>query len=108
MKITSSMGIAQFPMDGETTRGILAAADHAAHPSKETRRITSAAESGEEFVGIEVLTPAFHDGMASVLDYLDPDLAIGEFFNSCLVERLSDMLCYLLRQRLICVSATKT
>ena len=49
---------------------ILEAADAAAHPSAQTRRILESVDAGEEFVGIETLTPAFHRAMAPVLDYL--------------------------------------
>ena len=48
---------------------ILAAADTAAHPSAATRRILEAVDHGEEFVGIETLTPAFHATMVPVWDY---------------------------------------
>ncbi len=37
-KITTSMGIAQFPDDGETTRGLLEAADRALYAAKRTGR----------------------------------------------------------------------
>ncbi|MBT8492875.1 MAG: hypothetical protein KJO07_07420, partial [Deltaproteobacteria bacterium] len=77
---------------GADLRGrLLEAADRAAHPSKETRRITSAADSGEEFVGIEVLTPAFHAGMASVSDYLDPEAAWFAFDPDRIREHAADL-----------------
>jgi len=57
--------------DGAEPRSrILEAADRAAHPSKQTRRILEAIEAGEEFVGLETLVPAFHDGLGAVTDYL--------------------------------------
>ncbi|RMH37865.1 MAG: transcription-repair coupling factor, partial [Deltaproteobacteria bacterium] len=49
---------------------ILAAADAARHPSAQTRRVIEAIDAGEEFVGIETLTPAFHARMAAVAEYL--------------------------------------
>jgi transcription-repair coupling factor (superfamily II helicase) len=49
---------------------ILDAADRAAHPSAQTRRVLESIEAGEEFVGIETLTPAFHARMASLFEYL--------------------------------------
>ncbi|MEM9492672.1 MAG: hypothetical protein AAGC55_26225, partial [Myxococcota bacterium] len=39
---------------------ILAAADAAHHPSRATRRILEQIDGGEQFLGIESLTPAFH------------------------------------------------
>jgi transcription-repair coupling factor (superfamily II helicase) len=40
-------------------------ADHVAHPSKATRRLLEQLdEEGADFVGIETLTPAFHDQMS--------------------------------------------
>jgi len=40
-------------------------ADEIAHPTKATRRLIEQLEQGEVFVGIEGLTPAFHDAMAA-------------------------------------------
>ncbi|HTJ41120.1 MAG TPA: transcription-repair coupling factor [Kofleriaceae bacterium] len=42
---------------------ILDAADAVLHPSKQTRRLLDRLDQGEVFVGIETLTPAFHDAM---------------------------------------------
>ena len=56
---------------GADLRGrILAAADAAAHPSSATRRLLEQIDSGEEMVGIETLTPAFHAAMVPLADYL--------------------------------------
>jgi transcription-repair coupling factor (superfamily II helicase) len=49
---------------------ILAAADAAAHPSSATRRLLDQVDSGEEVVGLETLTPAFHARMAPLGAYL--------------------------------------
>ncbi|HEY5926084.1 MAG TPA: transcription-repair coupling factor [Kofleriaceae bacterium] len=59
-------------------------ADEIAHPTKATRRLIEQLEAGEVFVGIEGLTPAFHDEMVGPEAYvpadarwlfLDPDAA---------------------------------
>jgi transcription-repair coupling factor (superfamily II helicase) len=55
----------------EVRRRILAAGDAAHHPSAETRRVLERIDSGEEFVGIETLTPAFHARMVPLWSYLD-------------------------------------
>ena len=49
---------------------VLEAADAASHPSSKTRAILEELDSGREFFGVESLTPAFHQGMVSVCDYL--------------------------------------
>ena len=49
-------------------------ADHVAHPTKATRRLLEQLdEEGADFVGIEVLTPAFHDAMAAPATLVPPD-----------------------------------
>ena len=48
------------------------AADAAAHPSKQTRKLFESLASGEEFVGIEIFTPAFHDHLDPVWTYFPP------------------------------------
>ena len=48
-------------------------ADEIAHPTKATRRLIEQLEAGEVFVGIEGLTPAFHDEMAAPADYVPPE-----------------------------------
>jgi transcription-repair coupling factor (superfamily II helicase) len=45
-------------------------ADEIAHPSKATRRLIEQLEAGEVFVGIEGLTPAFHDEMVGPESYV--------------------------------------
>jgi transcription-repair coupling factor (superfamily II helicase) len=49
---------------------ILAAADAAAHPSSATRRLLEAIATGEEFIGLSTLVPAFHAGMAPLWQLL--------------------------------------
>jgi transcription-repair coupling factor (superfamily II helicase) len=49
---------------------ILAAADHAAHPSSKTRSLLEHVDRGETFFGIESLAPAFHARMGSIAEYL--------------------------------------
>ncbi len=51
---------------------ILAAADAASHSSKATREILRQIETGEEFYGIDALTPAFHDRLAQLTTYFPP------------------------------------
>ncbi len=53
----------------QVRKRVLEAADAAAHPSKATRKILEAIDRGEEFVGIDTLTPAFHQRMATLWDY---------------------------------------
>ncbi len=48
-------------------------ADEIAFPSKATRRIVEQLAAGEVFVGIEGLTPAFHDEMVSPAAYVPAD-----------------------------------
>jgi transcription-repair coupling factor (superfamily II helicase) len=52
---------------------VLAAADHAAFPSSKARAILEHIALGEDFFGIDALTPAFHARMSSVFDYLPKD-----------------------------------
>jgi transcription-repair coupling factor (superfamily II helicase) len=56
---------------------IFAAADAAHHPSKATRRVLEQIESGEEFMGIDALTPAFHHQMVPLWHYLGHAPAAG-------------------------------
>lgn len=59
------------PTRGANLRAnILAAADRAEMPSRESRRILEQIETGEPFVGIETLTPAFHDRLTPLWNYL--------------------------------------
>ncbi len=55
----------------EVRKKILAAADAVNHPSTATRRVLEQIEAGEEFIGIDALTPAFHDHLVPVWTYLD-------------------------------------
>ena len=48
-------------------------ADEIAHPTKATRRVIEQLEGGEIFVGIEGLTPAFHDEMVPPAAYVPAD-----------------------------------
>ena len=54
---------------------LLAAADRAAYPSSKTRSLLEHIEAGEQFFGIESLSPIFHERMGSVFDYL-PESAL--------------------------------
>ncbi|MGH9885969.1 MAG: hypothetical protein ACREBE_10595, partial [bacterium] len=45
-------------------------ADEIAHPTKATRRLIEQLEGGEIFVGIEALTPAFHDELVAPAAYV--------------------------------------
>ncbi len=49
---------------------LLEAGDRAEHPSSKTRAILDQIDKGEDFFGIEALTPAFHERMASIAEYL--------------------------------------
>ena len=51
---------------------LLDAGDLAVHPSARTRQFLEQIESGEDFFGIESLTPAFHHHMAPLAEYLPP------------------------------------
>ena len=51
-------------------RRILRAADEARHPSSRTRLLLEELETGREFFGIESLTPAFHEQLVPLTDYL--------------------------------------
>ncbi len=48
-------------------------ADEIAHPTKATRRLIEQLEQGEVFVGIEGLTPAFHDVMVAPAAFVPPE-----------------------------------
>ncbi len=48
-------------------------ADEIAFPSKATRRTIEQLESGALYVGIEALTPAFHDRLVPIADYVPRD-----------------------------------
>src|SRR6185295_2183315 len=48
-------------------------ADEIAHPTKATRRLIEQLEAGEVFVGIEGLTPAFHDALVAPAAYVPGD-----------------------------------
>ena len=49
---------------------LLEAGDHAHHPSSKTRALLDQIEKGEDFFGVEALTPAFHAQLVSLGDYL--------------------------------------
>jgi transcription-repair coupling factor (superfamily II helicase) len=51
---------------------IRAYADEIAFPSKATRKLIEQLEAGDVFVGIEALTPAFHDALVAPAAYIDP------------------------------------
>jgi transcription-repair coupling factor (superfamily II helicase) len=57
--------------DGNRLRErLLEAGDLASHPSAKTRFLLDQIDKGEDFFGIEALTPAFHARMASLAEYL--------------------------------------
>src|SRR5581483_8428197 len=58
---------------------VLHAGDLASHPSSKTRAILDQIEKGEDFFGIEALTPAFHARLAPLGEYL-PAPASGRWF----------------------------
>jgi transcription-repair coupling factor (superfamily II helicase) len=51
---------------------LLEAGDLAVHPSARTRQLLEQIESGEDFFGVESLTPAFHHHLAPLSEYLPP------------------------------------
>jgi transcription-repair coupling factor (superfamily II helicase) len=55
---------------------ILLAADAAGHPSTKTRALLEQIERGEDFLGIEALTPAFHARMSAIDEYLPKDARV--------------------------------
>ncbi len=55
---------------------ILDAADAAEHPSSKTRALVERVEAGEDFFGVEALTPAFHARMGSIDEYLPAGTAL--------------------------------
>jgi len=66
---------------------LLEASDKAEHPSSKTRAILDQIDRGEDFFGIEALTPAFHAGLAPLSEYLpasprlyldDPDAILSQ------------------------------
>ena len=57
---------------------ILAAADAAHHPSAATRRVLEQIDSGEDFIGIDGLIPAFHGQLAPLWTYLSDALDSGD------------------------------
>ncbi len=58
--------------DASPRERILEVADRASFPSVRTRAVLEQIEAGEDFFGIEALTPAFHPRMGSLGDYLPP------------------------------------
>ena len=49
---------------------LLEVGDQVQHPSSRTREILEQIERGEDFLGMETLTPAFHASMVSLAEYL--------------------------------------
>jgi transcription-repair coupling factor (superfamily II helicase) len=60
---------------GDVRTRLRAHADEIAFPSKATRRLIEQLEAGDVFVGIEGLTPAFHDQLVAPAAYLE---ALGD------------------------------
>lgn len=56
--------------DADMRASILAAADRVTMPSSATRKLLEQLDSGEAFVGIETLTPAFHRELIPLWRYL--------------------------------------
>ena len=52
---------------------LLDAGDRASHPSAKTRAFIEQIESGEDFFGVDALTPALHERMVALTDYLPHD-----------------------------------
>ena len=71
---------------------LLEAADLASHPSSKTRSILEQLEKGEDFFGIEALTPAFHAEMVSIGDYLPKDVSFFMHDLDACMEALDDEL----------------
>ncbi|MBI4512116.1 MAG: transcription-repair coupling factor [Deltaproteobacteria bacterium] len=73
---------------------ILAAADAASHPSTKTRAILEQVEAGEDFFGIETLTPAFHARMSAIDEYLPKEalwvLLDPEAVREAVADELAD------------------
>nr|HEX4313042.1 transcription-repair coupling factor [Kofleriaceae bacterium] len=55
---------------GDVRSRLRAYAEEIAHPTKATRRLIEQLESGDPFVGIEAVTPAFHDAMVAPATYV--------------------------------------
>jgi transcription-repair coupling factor (superfamily II helicase) len=78
--------------DNQLRERVLAAGDHAEHPSSKTRAILDQIDKGEDFFGVEALTPAFHARMASIAEYLpDARLLFVSEPDSC-IEALEEEL----------------
>ncbi len=71
---------------------LLEAGDLAVHPSARTRQLLEQIESGEDFFGIESLTPAFHPNMASLAEYLPPASTFFLIEPHRLLDELRDTL----------------
>ncbi|HEY4245042.1 MAG TPA: transcription-repair coupling factor [Kofleriaceae bacterium] len=59
--------------EGDVRARLRAFADEAALPSKAVRRLIEQLEAGGVFIGIEGLTPAFHDRLVAPADYVPAD-----------------------------------
>ncbi|MSP61274.1 MAG: transcription-repair coupling factor [Myxococcales bacterium] len=71
---------------------LLEVADHVAHPSGKTRAILDQIEAGEDFFGVEALTPAFHERMAPITEYLPPGATLFVDEPDTIFDALEDEL----------------
>ena len=68
------------------------AADRASHPSRETRLLYERIDRGEEFVGVEIYTPAFHDMLVPLWSYFDPQAVVIVLDPDAIAMRATDFL----------------
>jgi transcription-repair coupling factor (superfamily II helicase) len=71
---------------------LLEAGDRAEHPSSKTRAFLDQIEKGEDFFGIESLTPAFHERMASIAEYLPTEQLLFVDEPDACIEALQEEL----------------
>jgi transcription-repair coupling factor (superfamily II helicase) len=69
---------------------LLEASDRASHPSSKTRAILDQLEKGEDFFGVEALTPAFHERLASIADYFPDGATLFVDDPEAIVERVDE------------------
>jgi transcription-repair coupling factor (superfamily II helicase) len=78
--------------DAKPRERILEAADLGAVPSAKSRSVLDQIEGGEDFFGVEALTPAFHEKMAPLAEYLPPGTTWFLDEPDAIVEALEDEL----------------
>jgi transcription-repair coupling factor (superfamily II helicase) len=69
---------------------LLEASDHASHPSSKTRAILDQLDKGEDFFGVEALTPAFHERLASIAEYLPDGATLFLDDPEAILQRVDD------------------